>query len=377
MDIRGLLGGLLGGNLPASTIPGIAGPTGIPMPGIPGIGDMTGAGAPPAAPTSPVGGIYERIMGGLLGPANNHGGLLDAGAVSGADNDGRMALAASLLQASGPSTQRVGLGQAVGGAIMAGRQAKNESLNAALQANLMKSRIDAQNNRPVSDGVGDYQPGDYTPKSWAEFLRTKDPAVLERYTTPRQEYTPSFRNVTRTLPDGSTELGSFDTRTNQYTWSGMVVPAGTKARVDAEGAATGEAAGAQGAKAPARASFDAALGNLRKSIETTDQGMVAGPMGTLFDYGDKKLFNSRVQQLSTELRTVFRIPGEGTLSDQEQQQYGLQLPSTDNPPEVNAQILNDLEQRVKLRIDTPIDSGSPPAATTPKKKFNPATGKIE
>lgn len=132
-----------------------------------------------------------------------------------------------------------------------------------------------------------------------------------------------------------------------------------------EGQATGEAAGAQAAKAPVVASFDAALSNMADSVSKAQQGGFLGVKGKAAPAMDKRnadLFNSRIQQLSTELRTIFRIPGEGSLSDSEQAQYGLQLPKLTFDAETNAQILKDLNQRVKLRSQTPI-GGKTPAAT--------------
>lgn len=313
--------------------------------------------------------FMDRINAGLLGPTTNYGGIIDPAAEQQARQQAQMAMYANLLQAGGYSDHRTTLGQAVGGAAMAGRGAQNEGLQSALQAQLMKSRIDAQNNRLTPDGVGDYQPGDYTPASWSKFVKSKDPADLERYVSPRQETSKPFQNITRTYSDGSTQQGSFDARTGEFAATGPVIPPGTAARTAAAGTAEGQASGGQAAKAPAKASFDAALSNLRDSIKDTPQGMVAGPLGTVTSYGNKKLFQSRVQQLSTELRTVYRIPGEGTLSDQEQQQYGLQLPNTDFPPDVNDQILSDLERRTQLRIETPV--GEAPKPTTHKTTGKP------
>jgi hypothetical protein len=52
-----------------------------------------------------------------------------------------LALSSNLLQQSGWSQTPTTLGQAMGGAVNAGRQTQNESLNAALQAQLLKSQI--------------------------------------------------------------------------------------------------------------------------------------------------------------------------------------------------------------------------------------------
>lgn len=319
----------------------------------------------------------DRIYAGLLGPTTNYGGILDSTAEQQARQQAMMATGANLLGNSGWTSTPTSLSQAVGQASSAGRAAQAQGLNDALQAQLLKSQM-ARNERvgAGNDGVGNYNPRDYTAESWAEFVKgeMKDPSVLKRFEHTQRTPTPSFKTVTRTLPDGSTELGTFDTRTNQFSWTGQIVPAGQKAFVEAQATAAGTAAGGQDAKAPALASFQVAADNMRQSIGTAMQGMVAGPAGTIFDYGDKKLFNSRIQQLSAEIRTVFRIPGEGTLSDQEQRQYSMQLPDTDNPPEVNAQIMADLEQRVALRMQTPIGSApaQQPVAPRPANKPAPA-----
>lgn len=217
----------------------------------------------------------------------------------------------------------------------------------------------------ADDGVGQYNPRDYTPKSWAQFLTDKDPSKLERYESPRQEFKPSFRNVTRTLQDGSTQAGSYDTSTGMYDWNGDIVPAGTKSRVDAQGKAEGEAAGGQAAKSPAKKSFDYVVSQFRPMLGKTMQGGlfgIKGKSGTVLDKANKERFENLREQLSTELRTVFRIPGEGTLSDQEQKQYGVQLPSTDYESQTNEQILNDVTERVRLRLESSIESSSAPSA---------------
>jgi hypothetical protein len=92
-------------------------------------------------------GILDRIHAGLLGPTTNYGGLLDPRAEEQAKRDAMMALSSNLLAQSGWSQTPTTLGQAMGGAVNAGRQTQNESLNSALQANLLKSQI-AKNERP-------------------------------------------------------------------------------------------------------------------------------------------------------------------------------------------------------------------------------------
>jgi len=88
------------------------------------------------------------------------------------------------------------------------------------------------------------------------------------------------------------------------------------------------------------------------ALSRTAQGGIMGAtgiIGGMTDSQDQKRFNNLKEQLSTELRTLFRIPGEGALSDKEQAQYGVQLPDVRNSREINESILRDIGARVKLR----------------------------
>jgi hypothetical protein len=335
-------------------------------------------------------------MGLFSQPIFGNGGLFGGGGPAGQEDpqaDARLAMMAQLLQGGGYSPQRSSFGEIMGKALMAGQAARQQSIQsqrAREAADLEKKYREAQIthlNDPGSN-LGQYQPGDYTPESWSKFVTggQKDPSVLVRYEAPRQQTSKPFQHVTRTLPDGSTELGVMDSRTGEYSWSGMRIPPGQKARVDAAGEAEGKASGDQSAKTPAKASFETALSNMRASIGETPTGGFLGLRGAAapaFSKTESDLFDSRVQQLSTELRTVFRIPGEGSLSDQEQQQYGLQLPKRGFNAETNAQITMDLEQRVRDRLETPVGRGAGAggaggggaAPTAPRElTYDPATG---
>lgn len=81
------------------------------------------------------------VLDGLLGQPQNYGGLLDQNAVDAAQRNARMAVAAQLLQASGPSTQRTSFGQNLGGAITAGMAAQGNSTSEAIKAKLVQAQI--------------------------------------------------------------------------------------------------------------------------------------------------------------------------------------------------------------------------------------------
>ena len=88
-------------------------------------------------------------------------------------------------------------------------------------------------------------------------------------------------------------------------------------------------------------------------IYTTPTGGAMGYKGKLARITDTqkvKDFENMREMLSTQLRTIFRIPGEGTLSDREQAQYGLQLPSVENDQAINERIINDIKTVSGMRI---------------------------
>lgn len=315
--------------------------------------------------------------------------------------------ALSLLANSGYSPQKRGLGEIVGASALQARQLGQQRGDDAFKRKYMEAQMAQLGGQPTAvtgpdgkpiyvaerdaigrspflksggdDGIGQYNPRDYTPSSWAQFLTDKDPSKLERYESPRQEFKPNFNSVTRTNPDGSTQIGTFDKGTGQYNWDGPIIPAGTKARVDSQGKAEGEASGGQSSKAPVKASMDYVIGEFRKSIEATPQGGLFGYKGkaaTVTSKAEKERFDNLREQLSTELRTAFRIPGEGTLSDAEQKQYGIQLPSTDYEPQNNEQILKDLETRTSLRLQTPVGNAPPFQIANPQPGKQPTLDDI-
>jgi hypothetical protein len=141
------------------------------------------------------------------------------------------------------------------------------------------------------------------------------------------------------------------------------LPEGTSAQLDTETGQikiisavpatqrTGEAA-----KGTAVKRVDDVAGKIVSQLENVRTGGPLGVVGALsrvFDSQDAKLFESYRQQLSSALRTALRIPGEGALSDFEQRQYGLQLPELGQSAENNKQIIQSLQNQVRLAAGLP------------------------
>lgn len=106
-------------------------------------------------------------------------------------------------------------------------------------------------------------------------------------------------------------------------------------------------------KVAAAKSMDYVIDQFKPALDATPQGGfmgVSGLIGKVTDSQAAKRFDNLREQLSTEIRTVYRIPGEGALSDREQAQYGIQLPAVTNDRKTNEQILQDLRARTGLRF---------------------------
>lgn len=77
---------------------------------------------------------------------------------------------------------------------------------------------------------------------------------------------------------------------------------------------------------------------------------LGGTIGRVSNSQAAKEFDNLTEQMSTEMRKIFRIPGEGALSDKEQAQYGIQLPKLGNDPGLNRKIIEDLLERSRNSV---------------------------
>ena len=96
-------------------------------------------------------------------------------------------------------------------------------------------------------------------------------------------------------------------------------------------------------------------------IDQTASGGLFGYKGVLTGgTQEAKKFDNLREQLSGEMRKVFRIAGEGTLTDADQKQLGIQLPSRDYDAQTNKDIMANIEMRVKNAVFPLGESGSEP-----------------
>jgi hypothetical protein len=102
--------------------------------------------------------------------------------------------------------------------------------------------------------------------------------------------------------------------------------------------------------------IEAASELLQKQLDRVATGGplgITGAIGRIFDAQDSRQFETFKEQLSSGLRAALRIPGEAALSEREQAQYSLTLPTLGLSKERNIEIMRALEDQVRLSADLP------------------------
>lgn len=335
----------------------------------------------------------------LLGSRAPRGGILGTLDKALAPFGGMTNVGLSLLSNSGPSPVRRGTGEVLGSSLLQARQGYQGQADENLRREYLRAQIEAMNQpkqrKPLAvmkqdgsggeyvdeqdaigrspyaassggDGVGDYQPGDYTPPSWAKFAAGgyKDPSLLERYVTPRQEYSPSFQNVIKTNPDGSTQMGTFDTRSGAYNFTGEIIRPGLKPEVDAAGRARGAVAGAREGKAgPVYNAFQTGMRSLEEAMSNTATNPVAGRLPAVT--ATQQIAEGAEATMAPLLKQLFRDSGEGTFTDRDQDLLLKMVPTRKDHPEARKAKIEMIDSivRAKLGIDgaapAPSSSGNP------------------
>jgi hypothetical protein len=337
--------------------------------------------------------------------------------------------ALAMLANSGYSPRRRSLGEIVGASMLQSRQMAAEQAQQKLREEYMRAQIQAmqqkQEPRPEELEIIAGEDGKpiYVPRSQAAgkspFLQprgeTSQTAALQEYEQAKsQGYAGTFMDYKRDMaemsraPVGAAGPAEMPAAVREAQWffaqtperqqrylalkraqqveniggvptivgaAGDTTPLSTPdaeaearrkaAAATAQGTADVEGAGKRGA---ARG-LEYVIQQFRGQMLRTPQG---GPMGAVGMIGsvtqsqEARRFNNLREQLSTELRTVFRIPGEGTLSDREQAQYGVQLPDVKNSPDTNEAILQDVQARVAARLgqSAPAAPGATQGAAT-------------
>jgi len=151
-------------------------------------------------------------LGGLLfgnAPSSGLEGYLDPEQLKRMQQQGVMQAAMALLKASGPSTQRVGLGQALGGAYEAGQAGYQQAQQQGLAAMMTKQKLDeAKRNQELQQTVGTFlsqqapegaSPTEFKAQQYmklADMYAAKNPEQASKFFDMAQKLAPTKSEVT-------------------------------------------------------------------------------------------------------------------------------------------------------------------------------------
>jgi hypothetical protein len=246
-----------------------------------GVNPYSGAGGPstPGGPGTAPRGFFDRLTSAAF-PVSDDGGLVTPEQQQAGSRQGLLQFGTSLLANSGSQPgPRQGLGALVGQALQQGQARAQGSIDAQLQRELLRakvaqSRMETGGQDPAKvreyqfakqngytgtyqeflqlgqGGVGNFNPGDYTPESLNQYLASRtqqsplgDPSLLKRYAAPLTtvrtvEGVPTVINAPRTAGGGAV---------TQQPLSNLPATAAAQGAIKAaesEGTATGTQVGA-------------------------------------------------------------------------------------------------------------------------------------
>jgi hypothetical protein len=299
---------------------------------------------------------------------------------------GNQDLALALLANSGYSPQKRSFGEIVGTSMLQANQMKQGREDDAFKRQYMQAQMQAMGGRPVAvvgpdgkpqyvreqesygkqpvgsgsdGGIGAIQPGDYTPASLAKYKQSGNVADLVRYAAPRQETSKPFQNITRTYQDGSTQQGSFDTRTGDFMPTGPVIPPGKKPEADAAGNARGKVAGDLQAKGPrAYEQFKIGIGNLETAMENTVTGPFMGRIPALTSAQQTAEGSEAI--MAPVLKQLFRESGEGTFTEGDQALLLKMVPNRTDHAEARKAKIEMIDGIVRAKLGISEGQNTPP-----------------
>jgi hypothetical protein len=331
-------------------------------------------------------GIYDTLMDGLLGKPEDFG-LPPGMNTEAARRNARMAMAASLLQASGPSEQKRSFLQNLGGGIMAGRQAGAESADQAVRKQFMAAQIQAMLNKQkdLPSAVEEYEfakrdgfKGTFEEWKRVASAQPQSPSAIQEYEYFQKldpEQRKQFLSLQRTpvLPQLGMVNGvlSLIDRTNESvtplsTQESEIEAARRRKEAEAAGAAEGKVTGARTGKAPtAYAAYQAGIKSLEGAMAGTNTGPVSGRLPALT--AAQQTAEGAEATMAPVLKQLFRDSGEGTFTDADQALLMKMVPKRTDHPETRKAKIEMLDEIVRAKLgiagsDTSGGGSAPPAA---------------
>lgn len=210
--------------------------------------------------------------------------------------------------------------------------------------------------------IGQYNPGDYTPQSWAPFLKSGDPSGLQRQYAPPA---PPNQTVIQ-LPQGQAafnprtgQLAPLSLREDQRTAEVADVMATESAKAGATAAVEKQVK--QSEKDAAFNLYETARDGLLSGLEGSRTGPIAGRIPAVT--AAQQVAEGGVAAMAPVLKQLFRVAGEGVFTDRDQQLLTDMIPKRSDLPDARKAKIQNIDAIVKAKLGK--GGGSVRTATGP------------
>ena len=151
---------------------------------------------------------------------------------------------------------------------------------------------------------------------------------------------------------------------------------------EAEAAASAEVDIAKQSDESARANntamsvYETAMEGLMAGLTGTDTGPVVGRLPALS--ADQQIAEGAVSAMAPVLKSIFRVAGEGTFTDKDQELLLNMLPTRKDRPEAIQEKMRNVDSIIRAKLGgsgAPVSVGAPSAPV--RRRYNPQTGEFE
>lgn len=300
---------------------------------------------------------------------NNSGLLNKKDPFSDPNTLGLLGAAFSLLESSGPSLTKIGTGQALGRAGMAGLQMRNQAAENEFNRRYKEAQMGqmSKNNGIISD----LTPGNYTPESLAAFYQ-------DYQTNMKPNYSLLKESVNQFRAGGVTYVMGADGKPVALVDPSVAAQnAGDISAAQAAGASAGEAQSKAKQGLPAVQGLEDQLVRIMADPKfDSSVGMIdqfTGKVGEAF--GSKEgVLGGEAERIGNQLVVDFAEKWKGAISDKELKLFKDSVPGRGSSAQTWRHWYQNEFLPMKQRAETAAGVTAGPAAV---RKYNPATGKLE
>lgn len=208
--------------------------------------------------------------------------------------------------------------------------------------------------------IGKYNPRDYTPESWAQFMQNGDPATLRRYESSVQERIAASPDLVKAVAGSQATIAG--AKAGSAEEAKLKVESKLRPDIEKNVTLSQEKAKQEVGRAGENRSNAVALNVYQtgmKSLEEGLKGTYTGPWVGLIPAitSSQQVAEGAIATMAPVLKQMFRSAGEGTFTKDDQEMLMRMLPTRSTRPEAAAAQIQAIDAIVKAKLTEP-DAGA-------------------